>query len=55
MTWRNPRKKHSNASQGHDSGSTELQKSGQLAGARTKYAESQALIETKDVTEAISI
>ncbi|HMI51607.1 MAG TPA: tetratricopeptide repeat protein [Candidatus Saccharimonadales bacterium] len=30
-----------------------LQKSGQLARARTKYAESQALVETKDVTEAI--
>ncbi len=30
-----------------------LEKSGQLAQARTKYAESQALIETKDVIEAI--
>jgi len=30
-----------------------LEKTGQLAEARTKYAESQALIEVKDVTEAI--
>jgi len=30
-----------------------LEKSGQLAEARTKYAESQALIEVKDVTDAI--
>src|SRR5437870_11444319 len=30
-----------------------LEKSGQLAEARTKYAESQALIEVKEVTEAI--
>jgi tetratricopeptide (TPR) repeat protein len=30
-----------------------LEKTGQLADARTKYAESQALIEVKDVTEAI--
>src|ERR1035437_8617966 len=30
-----------------------LEKTGQLAEARTKYAESQALIEMKDVTEAI--
>src|SRR5689334_16522292 len=30
-----------------------LEKSGQLAEARRKYADSQALIETKDVTEAI--
>jgi tetratricopeptide (TPR) repeat protein len=30
-----------------------LEKAGQLAEARTKYAESQALIETKDVTDAI--
>ena len=30
-----------------------LERSGQLAEARTKYAESQALIEVKDVTEAI--
>ena len=30
-----------------------LEKAGQLAAARTKYAESQALIEVKDVTEAI--
>jgi tetratricopeptide (TPR) repeat protein len=31
----------------------QLEKSGQLAEARTKYAESQALIEMKDVTDAI--
>src|SRR5450759_1322974 len=30
-----------------------FEKTGQLAEARTKYAESQALIEMKDVTEAI--
>src|SRR5947209_20393756 len=30
-----------------------LEKAGQLAEARTKYAESQALIEVKEVTEAI--
>src|SRR5258708_39789037 len=30
-----------------------LEKAGQLAEARTKYAESQALIEVKDVTEAL--
>ena len=30
-----------------------LQQAGQLAEARTKYAESQALIEVKEVTEAI--
>jgi tetratricopeptide (TPR) repeat protein len=30
-----------------------LEKAGQLAAARTKYAESQALIEVKDVTDAI--
>ena len=30
-----------------------LERAGQLAAARTKYAESQALIEVKDVTEAI--
>src|ERR1700730_4200884 len=30
-----------------------LEKTGQLAGARTKYAESQALVEMKNVTEAI--
>src|ERR1700675_4965626 len=30
-----------------------LEKTGQLAEARTKYAESQALIEMKDVSEAI--
>src|SRR5690349_1926070 len=30
-----------------------LAKAGQLAEARTKYAESQALIEIKDVTEAL--
>ena len=34
-------------------GAARLEKAGQLAEARTKYAESQALIEMKDVTDAI--
>ena len=51
--WKRPRRKTGSSSQDDDRGGPKLEKAGQLAEARIKYAESQALIEVKDVTDAL--